>query len=162
MALTEDVKTILGIDESEYDSKLALFIPFAEELLRGKGVQDITSHKYKIAVAIIVSEKMDGKSNFSEGLDSIILQLKYCYIATPEGLTAAMNNGVVELNWLPNTESTLEGYKIYQNSIEIGSITINSYRISGLAIGSYLFQVSAFDDSGNTSKLTKPVILEVK
>jgi hypothetical protein len=156
MTLQDDVKTILGVDGGEYDSKLALFVPFAEGMLKGKGVVDTTSEKYKMAVAIIVSEKLDGKSDFSIDLDSIVLQLKYCYIAAPSELTGTISGEQITLSWKANKESDLVGYKIYKDSVQIGNSLTNSFQV---AYSAGIYQVTAYDDDQRESKLSQGVML---
>jgi hypothetical protein len=156
MTLQDDVKTILGVDGGEYDSKLALFVPFAVGMLKGKGVVDTTSEKYKMAVAIIVSEKLDGKSDFSIDLESIVLQLKYCYIAVPSELTGTISSEQITLSWKANKESNLAGYKIYKDSVQIGSSLTNSFQV---AYAAGIYQVSAYDEDQRESKLSQGVML---
>jgi Viral BACON domain len=62
------------------------------------------------------------------------------------------------LNWSPNTEPNLAGYKLYQGTtygvygypMAIGNVT--SYMVNSLEVGKiYFFSVTAYDTSGNES-----------
>lgn len=67
--------------------------------------------------------------------------------------------GSVSLTWTANSESDLAGYKVYRATASgaygapIASVSSSTtqYVSSGLAIGTYFFVVTAFDQSGNES-----------
>ncbi|WP_420852207.1 fibronectin type III domain-containing protein [Paenibacillus hamazuiensis] len=79
--------------------------------------------------------------------------------AAPSGLTAEAGVGEVALSWLPNVETDLHGYKMYQSidngttwdtRTDIGNVT--AYTVTGLTYGQpYLFAITALDTSGNES-----------
>ncbi|MFQ5637507.1 MAG: FlgD immunoglobulin-like domain containing protein [bacterium] len=76
--------------------------------------------------------------------------------------------GSAVVSWDPNTEGDLSGYKIYYgkkpgeytNDVFVGNVT--SKRISGLEVEKrYYFVVTAFDFSGNESKFSSEVSVDI-
>lgn len=91
---------------------------------------------------------MDGSTGAKTGVVALILAL------LPSILSAA----VVRISWNANTESDLEGYRVfygtshgrYGSAINVGRRT--TIDVSGLAAGmTYYFAVTAYDYSGNES-----------
>ena len=81
--------------------------------------------------------------------------------AAPTNLTAAANGSNVNLTW--NTVTDATSYKVYRDSGLIASPTTNAFTDTNLADGTYLYEVSAVDDAGeSTSKasITVSVIIE--
>ena len=81
--------------------------------------------------------------------------------AAPTNLTAAANGSNVNLTW--NTVTDATSYKVYRDSGLIASPTTNAFNDTALADGTYLYEVSAVDDAGeSTSKasITVSVIIE--
>ena len=79
----------------------------------------------------------------------------------PTNLTAAANGSNVNLTW--NTVTDATSYKVYRDSGLIASPTTNAFTDTNLADGTYLYEVSALDDAGeSTSKasITVSVIIE--
>ncbi|MCM3272288.1 immunoglobulin-like domain-containing protein [Paenibacillus elgii] len=74
--------------------------------------------------------------------------------AKPGDFRATAWIGAVELGWKANTETDLKGYYIYRDGVKIhtASVTATTYTVTGLTYGKpYLFELSAFDTSGNES-----------
>ena len=82
----------------------------------------------------------------------------------------------VTLNWDPNTEDDLAGYKIYQSHSsgdynEVIPLVVTcpplenkectEFTISNLEDGVYFWVATAFDESGNESEFSKEVTLEI-
>jgi fibronectin type 3 domain-containing protein len=67
----------------------------------------------------------------------------------------------IDLSWQPSTDNIqLVGYNIYQNGTEIATLvgTTTSYADTGLsAQTNYTFNISAYDEVGNTSNESGPV-----
>ena len=81
--------------------------------------------------------------------------------AAPTNLTASANGSNVNLTW--NTVDDATSYKVYRDSSLIASPTTNAFTDANLADGTYLYEVSAVDDAGeSTSKasITVSVIIE--
>ena len=71
--------------------------------------------------------------------------------AAPTNLTASANGSNVNLTW--NTVDDATSYKVYRDSSLIASPTSNAFTDTALADGTYLYEVSAVDDAGeSTSK----------
>jgi exo beta-1,2-glucooligosaccharide sophorohydrolase (non-reducing end) len=84
--------------------------------------------------------------------------------AVPEELSASVQNIIVNLNWNPNTENDLAGYRIYRAGTDdfemIGTApeTVSSYSdYTGIPPKTYKYRISAFDLSGNESGLSSEV-----
>lgn len=74
----------------------------------------------------------------------------------------------VRVSWNPNTESDLEGYRVfcgtssrsYEKTVTVGRVT--SIEVSGLSSGvTYYFAVKAFDFSGNESPYSDEVSITI-
>ena len=81
--------------------------------------------------------------------------------AAPTNLTAAANGSNVNLTW--NTVTDATSYNVYRDSSLIASPTTTTFTDTALADGTYLYEVSAVDDAGeSTSKasITVSVIIE--
>ena len=71
--------------------------------------------------------------------------------AAPTNLTAAANGSNVNLSW--NTVNDATSYNVYRDSSLLESTTANAFTDTALADGTYLYEVSAVDDAGeSTSK----------
>ncbi|MEM7263123.1 MAG: LamG-like jellyroll fold domain-containing protein, partial [Planctomycetota bacterium] len=80
----------------------------------------------------------------------------------PQNLAGlATSTSTVDLSWNAATDNFFVlGYRIFQNSVEIGTTTELNYGVSGLSAGtSYNFSVVAFDASGNDSSEAGPVLV---
>jgi chitodextrinase len=80
----------------------------------------------------------------------------------PQGLTVIAGEAEVLLNWSPNSEQDLAGYRIYKDNDNVPIQTLasstNSVSIPALTGNiEYQFQVSAVDTSGNESAKSEPV-----
>lgn len=168
--MLEEVKNFLRIDGDEDNILLASLIFAAKIYIKNATdvVVDELNDLHKLAVNLLVAHSYEHRlpvgqeEKLAFSLESIILQLKYCYIATPANFSAYLVDGTVNLTWDENSESDLVGYKVYQDGLEVVSIVFsNEYKIEGLLPGTYLFQVLAYDESGNQSKLTKTISVEV-
>ncbi len=73
--------------------------------------------------------------------------------AVPSGLVATPGAADVALSWSANTEPDLLGYKIYKAGVQVAILpaATTSYTDFGLLTGTYFYQVSAIDSSGNES-----------
>jgi hypothetical protein len=72
--------------------------------------------------------------------------------STPTGLAGGVNGTDVTLTWTPSTDNVgVTGYTVYRNGVSVGDVATNTTTISGLAAGTYAFQVQAFDAAGNRS-----------
>ena len=76
----------------------------------------------------------------------------------PRGLNALTDGSDVTLAWTANTEADIDGYNIYR-TVDSAKIKINSetvkettYADSGLADGTYSYEITATDTYGNESK----------
>ena len=81
--------------------------------------------------------------------------------AAPTNLSASVNADSVNLSWDEVNDAT--SYNVYRDSSLIASPTTNAFTDTALADGTYLYEVSAVDDAGeSTSKasITVSVIIE--
>ncbi len=62
----------------------------------------------------------------------------------------------LQLTWNASSDNVgTVGYAVYQNNLQIGTVTNTVYKVSGLSPAtSYLFGVKAFDAAGNYSNVT--------
>lgn len=73
----------------------------------------------------------------------------------------------VTLEWDPNTEADLAGYKIhcgtasghYDHHIDVGNVT--QYTVTGLAAGTYFFSATAYNTSGIESAYSNEITTEI-
>ena len=71
--------------------------------------------------------------------------------AAPTNLSASVNGSNVNLSW--DTVADATSYKVYRDSSLIASPTTNAFTDTNLADGTYLYEVSAVDEAGeSTSK----------
>ncbi len=76
--------------------------------------------------------------------------------------------GSIELQWNPNNEPDLAGYKIhygtahrtYGTPVDVGNVT--TYEITNLNAGTYYITITAYDISGNESDYTYEIVKELK
>ena len=167
--MLQEVKDFLRIDGVEEDPFLSSLISAAKIYIKNATgiIADETNDLHKLAINLLVSHSYENRLPVGQGeklafsLDSIIFQIKYCFVKSPTNLISQVVNGVVDLTWDANIESDLSGYEVYQDSVKISAVITNSYQVTGLLPGTYLFQVLAYDESDNQSKLTKAVSVEV-
>ncbi|MGV3720634.1 MAG: phage head spike fiber domain-containing protein, partial [Actinomycetota bacterium] len=83
--------------------------------------------------------------------------------AVPSGLRAALSNGAVQVEWTPNQEADLAGYRL-QRSRDAGSFAVvaeptdAAQQDANVSAGStYQYRVSAVDASGNASEYSSTV-----
>src|SRR5262245_55777507 len=84
--------------------------------------------------------------------------------AAPRGLFSVTGDGQVTLRWLANTESDVQGYRVYESPCSsgpscpfdrIGATTGTQFSVTGLTNGvTRFYAVAAVDRSGNESALT--------
>jgi len=84
--------------------------------------------------------------------------------AAPRGLYSVTGDGQATLHWLANTESDVQGYRVYDSPCasgpncpfdRIGATTTTQFVATGLTNGTTrFFAVAAVDRSGNESALT--------
>jgi hypothetical protein len=84
--------------------------------------------------------------------------------AVPTGLTAVPTTNSIELTWERDTDTDLAGYRVYRapaggEFVKIGETSETpSYTDSQLESGkAYRYTISAFDKSGNESKMSEPI-----
>jgi hypothetical protein len=78
--------------------------------------------------------------------------------ARPNGLTANAGDGQVELDWADNTDSDLEGYRVYRDGERVAAPDDSSYDDTGLTNGTiHSYEVSAVDKAGNESAKSAPL-----
>jgi len=63
----------------------------------------------------------------------------------------------VELDWDDNPESDLQGYRIFQNDVQINEVTVSSAEIQNLQSGTWNFKVAAVDQSGNQGTFSESI-----
>jgi hypothetical protein len=77
-------------------------------------------------------------------------------ISPPTGFTATMGADSITLNWSPNPEADLAGYKVYYsnasgfpyaNVVDVGNVT--NYTINAITSGTYFVAVTAYDTTYN-------------
>jgi hypothetical protein len=85
----------------------------------------------------------------------------------PRGITTISLDNAVQLDWLPNTEPDIEGYRVWVSNAyngvynEIGTVTIPQFVDNGAINGNtYYYAVSAFDHAGNEGDLSKDVVYD--
>jgi len=66
-------------------------------------------------------------------------------------------------SWTANTESDLAGYKVYHQKVFLANIedptaTSYSHMVDGLLDGENIFNMTAYDTSGNESELSEDAI----
>ena len=84
--------------------------------------------------------------------------------AAPRGLYSITGDRAVTLRWLPNTESDVAGYHVYEAACasgpdcpfaRAGATTGTEFRVEGLSNGvTRFFAVAAYDRAGNESALS--------
>ena len=90
-------------------------------------------------------------NNYGESKASVSATVNNDPPAAPTNLTAAVNADSVNLNW--NTVADATSYNVYRDGSLIDSPTTNAFTDTALADGTYLYEVSAVDDAGeSTSK----------
>jgi hypothetical protein len=78
-------------------------------------------------------------------------------VSALEGSTQPPVTGSATLDWAPNTEPDLAGYRVYHGTapgsygpaVDVGLAT--TYTISDLPAGTHYFTVTAYDAAGNES-----------
>jgi hypothetical protein len=83
--------------------------------------------------------------------------------ATPSGLTATAGVSAIQLNWDPDSEADLQGYRVYRSTAggefaAIGTIVPTpNYTDRSVTTGTvYRYAVTAIDQNGNESARTAP------
>ncbi len=76
----------------------------------------------------------------------------------PTGLTTTGGVGQVTLTWNPVVDDrALSGYLLYRNGAYVGFTTATTWTNTGLAPGTYTYDIRAVDVAGNRSDKTPPV-----
>jgi hypothetical protein len=78
-------------------------------------------------------------------------------VSALEGSAQPPVTGSATLDWAPNTEPDLAGYRVYHGTssgvygpaVDVGLAT--TYTINGLPAGTHYFTVTAYDEAGNES-----------
>jgi parallel beta-helix repeat protein len=93
--------------------------------------------------------------------------------AAPENLIAkAINESIINLNWLPSKDIDVEGYLVYINQTGaeadgpfkyLGEVEVTNFRVNDLVEDTnYYFVVKAFDEANNTSPYSNVAIGNTK
>jgi len=72
----------------------------------------------------------------------------------PAGLSAtAVSTSGINLSWTASTDTVgVTGYKVFRNSVQVGTSATNSYSDTGLTASTqYTYTISAYDAAGNNS-----------
>jgi parallel beta-helix repeat protein len=80
---------------------------------------------------------------------------------TPTGLSVTGSTATsLSLSWLRSRDNIgVAGYKLYVNSVQVGTTSSTSYTLTGLTCGAtYTVGVSAYDGAGNTSTRATAVV----
>ncbi len=119
--------------------------------------------------------KMDNGSNAS-GNVIVADAVKFVYVpdttppSAPTGLSATVIGPYeVDLSWTPSTDNVgVAGYKIYRNSVQVGTSTTTTYADTKTSSGdTFSYQVSAYDAAGNestrsnTATVTTPPVQDI-
>lgn len=90
--------------------------------------------------------------------------------AAPRGVFSVTGDTEVQLNWLPNTEGDVAGYRVYESPCasgpgcpydRIGTTGATSFVVSPLTNGvTRYYAVSAFDAAGNESELSFDTVFD--
>src|ERR1043166_3634763 len=90
--------------------------------------------------------------------------------AAPRGVFSVTGDGQVTLQWLPNTESDVVGYRIYEAPCatgsncpydRVGSTSGTQFAVTGLPNGiTRFYAVSAVDRAGNESALSAETVFD--
>ena len=85
----------------------------------------------------------------------------------PRGITTISLDNAVQLDWLPNTEPDIDGYRVWVSNAydgvynEIGVVGGTQFVDNGAINGStYYYAVSAYDFAGNESDLSHDVVYD--
>lgn len=160
----DEAKEWLAVEHTEHDGMIARVISAAERYIK-----NATGHEFDSANELaqqlclaLVSDMYDNRTfggpseNIRPIIGSMVQQLMYCYMSVPTGLKATVENNIINLIWNASNDPNLAGYKVYKDSVVIGTIVTNSFKTNFVA-GTY--QVSAYDLHGNESNLSKGVIV---
>ena len=73
---------------------------------------------------------------------------------SPTNITSSLITGTSFcISWTASTDNAfVTGYKVFLNSVEVGTTSLTNYSVTGLSIStSYIVTIEAYDPSGNTS-----------
>jgi len=73
---------------------------------------------------------------------------------SPTNITSSLITGSSFcISWTASTDNAfVTGYKVFLNSVEVGTTSLTNYSVTGLSIStSYIVTIEAYDPSGNTS-----------
>ncbi|NOT33637.1 MAG: hypothetical protein HOP12_05635 [Candidatus Eisenbacteria bacterium] len=104
------------------------------------------------------------------GCDDKVTRRDYSAPAAPRGVSSVTGDATVYLRWLENTESDVEGYRVYEAACAngpdcpydpIGVTTGSVFTVTGLANGdTRYFAVAAYDREGNESELSFDTVFD--
>ena len=96
--------------------------------------------------------ELSSVSDYGESADraSVIVTVNSSAPESPTGLTASVNGDSVELSWDAVADAT--GYNVYRDGSLLEALSSNSFSDSGVADGTYLYEVSALNDYGEGAK----------
>ena len=81
----------------------------------------------------------------------------------PTRLSAKVKGKNVGLSWSGATDNLgVIGYTVWRDGIPIVNAAKMSYLDNTVSIGTYTYQVQAYDDAGNTSALSNSITITVK
>jgi chitodextrinase len=129
----------------------------------GGNISSVGGHAYLTPSANCYLNVMGGKTDGTSG--ALTFNATTCYYSgggvgdttapsTPIGLSASVTTtSTVSMSWTASTDNIgVTGYKVFRNSVQVGTPSGVSFTDSGLSAGTtYTYTVSAFDAAGNTS-----------
>jgi hypothetical protein len=99
----------------------------------------------------------------NESAPSEAASVKVGDLEIPSGLTASVNDRLVQLVWNPGAEPVLAGYRLYRNgeSVHASLITGTSFLDEVFVNGTYTYRVSAVATSGHETSPSLPATVQV-
>jgi hypothetical protein len=80
----------------------------------------------------------------------------------PASVSAAVYQQSVAIGWSPSTDNVATvGYAVYRDGSPLTNVPVNAYTDTGLAPGTYSYQVAAYDAAGNWSSLSSAAVATV-
>ena len=107
---------------------------------------DLDSGTYSYSVSSVNAAGESAKVSTSATVTDVITQAP----AAPTNLMATTDAFSVALTW--DAVSTASSYQVYRDSVELQSVSTNSFAESGLSAGSYSYAVSAVNSVGASAQ----------
>ena len=93
-----------------------------------------------VTIVLVACSSSSGSSSSSESVSAP---------AAPTNLTASVNGDSVSLSWV--AVDGANSYKVYRDGSLLNSVSSNSFSESGLAYGTYLYEIASVNDSGESA-----------